>query len=353
MEASAEFTAGELAARFGCELRGDPAVRVTGVCTLQHGREGLLSFLANDSYRRYLSDTAASVVVVAPRDAGEVPGTALIHADPYLIYARIAALFAPPRAAARGVDAHATVAPEATVAATAYVGPHAVIGAGAVVGERVRIGPGCVLAEGVRIEADSELVARVYLGPGVRLGRRVLLHPGVTVGADGFGQVYDGERWLKVPQLGSVRIEDDVEIGANTTIDRGAVEDTVLETGVKLDNQIQVGHNVHIGAHTVIAGCVGISGSTRIGRHCMIGGGVGIGGHLEIADGVTITGMTMVTHSLTAPGVYSSGVPVAPNRTWRRNAMRFQHLDELARRLSALERRLASEPPGTGEEESS
>ncbi|HJO35749.1 MAG TPA: LpxD N-terminal domain-containing protein, partial [Gammaproteobacteria bacterium] len=173
MEASAGFTAGELAARFGCELRGDPAARVTGVCTLQHGREGLLSFLANDSYRRYLADTAASVVVVAPRDAGEVAGTALIHADPYLIYARIAALFAPPRAAVRGVDAHATVAAAATVAPSAYVGPHAVIGAGAVVGERVRIGPGCVLAEGVRIEADSELVARVYLGPGVRLGQRV------------------------------------------------------------------------------------------------------------------------------------------------------------------------------------
>jgi UDP-3-O-[3-hydroxymyristoyl] glucosamine N-acyltransferase len=203
------------------------------------------------------------------------------------------------------------------------------------------VGPGCVIGEQATIGEGSRLVAQVTVCHRVRLGRRVLAQPGVVIGSDGFGLALDRDgRWLRVPQLGSVVIGDDVEIGANTTIDRGALEDTVIEEGVKLDNQIQVAHNVRIGAHSALAGCVGIAGSARIGRHCMIGGGVGIAGHLEIADRVQITGMSLVTQSITQPGIYSSGLAVEPNRLWNKISARLRRLDELFRRLAALERKI-------------
>ncbi|MES1992974.1 MAG: UDP-3-O-(3-hydroxymyristoyl)glucosamine N-acyltransferase [Pseudomonadota bacterium] len=334
----AGYTLAELALHLGCGLVGDGETRIVGVCTLFPGLPGRVSFLANPAYRRLLGRTEAAAVVLNEADSLSCPVPALIAANPHLAFARLAELFAPPRRTEQGIHPTAVVDQTARVHPSAQIGPHCIVGAGAEVAEAVVLGSHCVVAESARIGPHSQLVARVYIGPGVSLGSRCVLHPGVVIGADGFGFARDGERWVKVPQLGAVRIGDDVEIGANTTVDRGALDDTVLEDGVKLDNQIQIGHNVHIGAHTVIAACSGISGSTVIGRRCMIGGGVGMNGHLQIADDVVITGMTMVTHSLHAAGVYSSGLPVDDNRRWQRNVARFRHLDTLAGRVRHLER---------------
>jgi len=318
---------GELAVRFGCELRGDPALRVARVATLASAAPGDLSFLANPQYRRQLAACRATVVVLDPASSALFTGAALISANPYVSYARMAALLHPRPRAPAGVHAQACVDPTAQVAASAAIGPMSVIGARARIGERAQIGPGCVLGEDVEVGADCQLIARVTLAHGVRLGARVRVHPGAVIGADGFGFARDRDGYVPVPQLGSVRIGDDADIGANTTIDRGAIEDTVIEAGVKLDNQIQVGHNVHIGAHTVIAACTGISGSTRIGARCMIAGAVGIVGHLQICDDVIVTGMSMVARSITTPGTYSGGIPAEPARFWRRLVARLRRLE--------------------------
>ena len=214
---------------------------------------------------------------------------------------------------------------------------------GAVIHAGVQLAGGCFVGAGSVIGADSRLSANVVVCHDVTIGERVKIAAGAVIGSDGFGLANEGGQWLNVPQLGGVRIGNDVDVGANTTIDRGALDDTVLEEGVRLDNQIQVAHNVHIGAHTAIAGCVGISGSARIGKHCMIGGGSGIVGHLEIADHVIVTGMTMVTKSITKPGVYSSGVPAQENDVWNRNYARFRQLDRLARKVHSMERNLTAE----------
>jgi UDP-3-O-[3-hydroxymyristoyl] glucosamine N-acyltransferase len=232
---------------------------------------------------------------------------------------------------------------------SAHVGPNCYVAAGAVIGPRASVGPGSVVLAGARVGADSRLVARVTLCEGVRIGERCLLHPGVVIGADGFGQAPDAGKYLKVPQVGSVAIGHDVEVGANTTIDRGTIGDTVIGDGVKIDNQVQIGHNVRIGEHTVIAGCAGISGSAVIGRRCMIGGMAGVVGHLEICDDVAITGRTMVSSSIRQPGVYSSALPADEARRFRRNAARFQKLDELARRVRRLEG--AASPQGDDQDE--
>lgn len=332
---------GELAARLDVPLRGDGDLSIEGVATLQNARPGCLSFLANPRYRQYLGTTRASAVVIAPEDEGTCPVAALISSNPYATYARAATLLYPAAPAQRGVHPTASVDAGARVAEDAWVGPMSVVEAGAVLEAGVQVGPGCVVGPGARVGEQSRLVANVTLCHGVRIGRRALIHPGAVIGSDGFGIANESGRWIKVPQVGSVVIGDDVEIGANTSIDRGAVEDTVLEDGVKLDNQIQVGHNVRIGAHTAIAGCVGIAGSARIGRHCAIGGGAGILGHLELADHVQVTAMSLVTRSITEPGVYSSGVPAQPGKTWNRNYARFRELDELARRVRALEKKLS------------
>lgn len=332
---------GELAARLDVQLRGDGDLFIEGVATLQNARAGCLSFLANPRYRQYLGATRASAVVIAPEDEGACPVAALISRNPYATYARAAALLYPAAPAPWGVHPTASVDASAVVAEDAWVGPMSVIEADAVLEAGVQVGPGCVVGPGARVGEQSRLVANVTLCHGVQIGRRALIHPGVVIGSDGFGIANESGRWIKVPQVGGVVIGDDVEIGANTSIDRGAVEDTVLEDGVKLDNQIQVGHNVRIGAHTAIAGCVGIAGSARIGHHCAIGGGAGILGHLELADHVQVTAMSLVTRSITEPGVYSSGVPAQPGKTWNRNYARFRELDELARRVRKLERQLA------------
>jgi UDP-3-O-[3-hydroxymyristoyl] glucosamine N-acyltransferase len=326
-------TLGELAKRFGLTCRGDDGQVISGVGTLATARAGQIAFLANPVYRKQLMNTQAAAVVLRESDALHCPTTCLIAADPYVAFAKIAALFEPRPKRVPGAHASAVVAVDARVDASACIGPHVSIGARSIVEAGVLIGPCCVIGEDCIVGQGSELVANVTLVTRVRLGRNVRIHPGAVIGADGFGLAMDSGRWIKVPQLGGVRIGDDCEIGANTCIDRGAIEDTVLEEDVRLDNQVQIGHNVVIGAHTAMAGCVAVAGSTRFGRYCLIGGGAGFVGHIEIADKVMVTAMSLVTHSLTEAGEYSSGTPIQPNRDWRRNAARFKHLDELARKM--------------------
>jgi len=327
----------ELAVRFGCELRGDPEATVERVASLQEGGPGALAFLANPRYRRHLTDTRATAVVLDAAAAEACPVAALVTANPYATYARIAQLLYPDPPLAAGRHPSAVVEDGAEVDDTAYVGALAFVAAGAVIGPRVLVGPGSVVLAGARIGADTRLVARVTVCERVRVGVRCMLHPGSVLGADGFGHARDADGYVRVPQVGSVTVGDDVEVGANTTIDRGAIGDTVIGDGVKIDNQVQVGHNVRIGEHTVIAACSGVSGSAVIGRRCMLGGMVGVVGHLEICDDVAITGRTMVSSSIRRPGIYSSGLPADEARRFRRNAARFQHLDELARRVRRLE----------------
>ncbi|HEY2145312.1 MAG TPA: UDP-3-O-(3-hydroxymyristoyl)glucosamine N-acyltransferase [Steroidobacteraceae bacterium] len=322
-----EFSLGELAVRFGLKLRGEPGLMVRSVATLSRANPGTLSFLANSHYRRQLASTHATAVILNAEDESACPVAALIDSNPYLAYARIATLMYPEANPTPGIHPSAVVSLKARVAASASVGPLAVIEDEAEIGERVVVGPGCVVRRGARVGADSVLVAQVNLYAGVTLGKRCILHAGSVVGADGFGFAADHGIWVKVPQVGSVRIGDDVEIGASTTIDRGAIDDTVVENGVKLDNQIQVGHNVTIGAHTAIAACTGISGSTTIGQRCMIGGMVGFAGHLTIADDAVVTGCSLVSASIKQPGSYSSGMPALESRLWRRLVARFRRLD--------------------------
>ncbi len=335
-------TLGEIAAVAGARLQAcDAATIISGVVPLHRAEPGQISFLTDPRYRSFLATTRATAVILSPEDARDCPVPALVAANPQVAYARAAMLFEPATESRRGVHPTAWVSPTATIAADAWIGPHCSVEAGAMIESGVTVGPGCVIGEQAIIGEGSRLVARVTICHRVRLGCRVVAHPGAVIGSDGFGLALDCDgRWLKVPQLGSVVIGDDVEIGANTTIDRGALEDTVIEEGVKLDNQIQVAHNVRIGAHSAFAGCVGIAGSARIGRHCMVGGGVGIAGHLEIADRVQITGMSLVAQSITQPGIYSSGLTVEPNRLWNKISARLRRLDELFRRLAALEKKI-------------
>ena len=323
----AEFSLGELAVRFGLTLRGDPSLNVRSVATLSRANSGALTFLANSRYRRQLESTRATAVILSAEDEAHCPVAALIDPNPYLAYARIASLMHPEMTPEPGIHPSAVVADGAQIASSASIGPLAVIEEGARIGERVLVGPCCIVQKGASVGADSTLRSRVNLYPGVTLGQRCILHAGAVVGADGFGFAPNDGTWVKVPQVGSVRIGDDVEIGANTTIDRGAIDDTVVENGVKLDNQIQVGHNVTIGAHTAIAACTGISGSTVIGQRCMIGGMVGFAGHLTIADDVVVTGCSLVSASIKKPGSYSSGMPTVETRLWRRMVAHLRRLD--------------------------
>ncbi|MFT3790078.1 MAG: UDP-3-O-(3-hydroxymyristoyl)glucosamine N-acyltransferase [Rudaea sp.] len=339
----ASYTLANLAKRFTLDLRGHGDVRIDGVATLAAADESQLVFLANPRYRGELATTRAAAAILRADDAEHFPRAALVAKDPYVAYAKIAALFERLPASAPGIHPSAIVAPDARIAASASVGPFCVVEAGAAIDDGAVLGPHCHVGHDCHVGAQSRLVARVTLVARVRLGKRVLVHPGAVLGADGFGLACDADHWIKVPQLGGVVVGDDCEIGANTTIDRGALDDTVLEEDVRLDNQIQIAHNVRIGAHTAMAGCSAVAGSAKIGRGCQIGGGAGVLGHLEITDGVTITSMALVTHSIHEPGEYSSGTPIQDNRSWRRNAARFKHLDELNRRVQTLEKKDAAQ----------
>lgn len=329
----------EIASALGAELRGDPDMRVSGLATLQAAEPGQISFLANPSYAKYLADTRASAVLVSPAVADQVPANALVLDNPYLGYARLSHWFDPEPAARPGVHPSAVVDPDARVASTASIGPNVVIEAGADIGERVVIGAGSVIGARARIGTDSKIRPRVTLAHDVVLGQRCYVLSGAVIGSEGFGFANEKGEWHRIAQIGRVVLGDDVEVGANTTIDRGAIEDTVIGNGVKLDNLVHIAHNVHIGDHSAMAAMVGIAGSTHIGRHCVFGGQCGVAGHLEIADQVRLTGMTLVSGSIREPGVYSSGIAADTNRQWRKNAVRFRQLDALARRVKELEKK--------------
>jgi UDP-3-O-[3-hydroxymyristoyl] glucosamine N-acyltransferase len=329
----------ELAVRFGCELRGDPELEVEAVASLSAATSRTISFLANPRYRAQLRGTRAGAVIVDAASAAECPVAALVTPNPHACFARVAALLHPAPVPPPGQHPSAVVDRGASVDPSAHIGPLCYVGPAAQIGPRCVLGPGSVVEAAARLAADVHLVARVTICHGAVLGERVIVHPGAVIGADGFGYAAERGAWVKVPQVGGVRIGADVEIGANTTIDRGAIGDTVIEEGVKLDNQIQIGHNVVVGAHTAMAGCVGVSGSTRIGRRCQIGGAVGIAGHLTICDDVVITGYTLVSGSITEPGVYSSGLPATPAPEWRRIVGRLRRIERISDRLRSLERR--------------
>jgi UDP-3-O-[3-hydroxymyristoyl] glucosamine N-acyltransferase len=331
----------EIVSRLGGELVGDPEVAVRRVAPLHSAGPGDLSFLAQAKYRAQLRETRAAAVVLRheERDATGLPR--ILCDDPYLYFARVAQLFAPAEPVSAGVHPSAVVEAGASVPASAAVGPGAYVGPRARLGERVVVGPGCYLGADVAIGEDSRLHALVSVYAGCSVGRRAIIHSGAVIGADGFGMARDGEHWTKIPQVGRVVIGDDVEIGANTTIDRGALEDTVVEDGVKLDNQIQIGHNVRIGAHTAMAACVGVAGSARIGRYCAVGGAGMILGHLEIADHVTISAGTLVAKSILKPGTYTGIFPIAEKKEWARTAAHLRKLDKLAERVRELEKRVS------------
>jgi UDP-3-O-[3-hydroxymyristoyl] glucosamine N-acyltransferase len=337
----------ELASRFGCRVLGDAATRVSRVATLKSATPGAISFLANPLYRAELATTKASAVILDAAASGLCPVACLVSDNPYARYAEIAAFLNPPPAPDAGIHAEATVDATAVVAASAEVGPRAVVGANARIGEAAVIGAGSVVGPSASIGDGTRLAPLVSVLEGVTIGARCVVHSGVVIGADGFGFAPDAGRWIKVPQLGTVVIGDDVEIGANTTIDRGAIEDTVIEDGVKLDNLVQIAHNVRVGAHTVMAAMSGAAGSTKIGRRCMIGGGVVMVGHLTIADDVQFNFRSVVTKSVTEPGVYGGGLQAMEASKWRRNAARFRQLDAMQDRIRALERRI-EQLTGTG-----
>ena len=334
------FRLGEIVGRLGGELVGDPAVEVRGIATLRGARAGDLSFLVQAKYRLELAATRASAVIVPQdeRDATSLPR--IVCSNPYAYFAYVSQLFNPPEPVAPGIHPTAVVAVDAKVPASASVGAGCVVERRVEVGERVTLGAGCFVGEGAAIGADSRLYPRVVVYGACVIGARAIVHSGAVIGADGFGFAPEAGKWIKIPQTGRVVIGDDVEIGANTSIDRGAVDDTVIEDGVKLDNQIQIGHNCRIGAHTAIAGCVGIAGSTTVGRHCMVGGAAMIGGHLSVVDRAIIAGGTVVTKSIERPDTYASVIPATAVREWRRTVALLRGLERMSDRIRELERRL-------------
>lgn len=336
------WTLGELAAELGCELRGDAGRVVSGLSTLDQAGPSQLTFLANDQYRRLLKETTAAAVILAPEHADQCLVDCLLTPRPYLAFARATHLFATVPIPPVGIAASASIAADVVLGECVSIGPNCVIEAGAELGDRVVLGANVVVGAGTRIGADTRLNPNVTVYHGVNIGSRCLIHSGAVIGADGFGFAREAGTWMKIAQLGGVTLEDDVEVGANTTIDRGALEDTVIEQGAKIDNLVMIAHNCRIGRNTAIAGCTGIAGSTKVGANCTLAGGVGLVGHIEITDNVHVTGMTMVTKSITESGSYSAGTPMSPSADWRKSAARFNQLDAMYKRIVALEKALAA-----------
>jgi len=334
------YTLAELAGKFGLELKGEGSTVIGGVCSLHPGKPGCIGFLSNPKFRGQLTDTQAAAVIVGTRDAAALTTPGLVAKDPYLAYARLAVLFDPDRHFAVGVQPGAIVSAQARLGHGCHVGSHAVIEAGAELGDGVYVGPGCVIGRDARIGAQTRLVAQVHVGARVHIGSACTIQPGAVLGSRGFGNVRGPQGWEEVPQLGTVIIGNNVEIGANTCIDRGAIEDTVIEDGVRLDNLIMIAHNCRIGRDTAIAACTGIAGSTTVGARCLIGGAVGMAGHLTIADEVVILGRGMVTNSITEKGVYGSGLPLSDAREWRKTVARIRRLARLEERVKTMEQKL-------------
>lgn len=320
----------DLISKLGGEAVGEVTQPLNGVGTIENSHISRITFLANPRYRAALASSGAGAVIVGLKDRDVTDRPRIVVANPYAYFARVAQLFSPARGVIAGVHPSAVIRVGAQIASTAEVSEFVSIGCGATVGEGARIGAGCVIGENVVIGAGSVLMARVTIYADCRIGERTILHSGAVVGADGFGFAPDNGQWVKIPQTGRVVIGNDCEVGANTTIDRGAIDDTVIGDGVKIDNQVQVGHNCTVGEHTVISGCVGIAGSTRIGKHVMIGGAASIIGHLDICDEAIISATTFVTKSITEPGTYTSGIPHMMHRDWLKNIVHVRNLDALA-----------------------
>lgn len=334
------FKLADLAHRFNGQIRGDSDVEIHGVATLDNAGPHDITYVTNKKYLAALSKTSAGAVILTANNADKCTRNALITEDPRLCFAQVASLLNPRIPFEFGVHPTACVSIDATIPDNVWVGPQAVIEDGAVIGSDVFVGPGCFVGARSVIGSNTRLVARVVVNYDCVIGKDCLLHPGVIIGSDGFGFASSGSAWLKIPQLGAVRIGDDVEIGANTAIDRGTMDDTIIGNGVKMDNLVQIAHNVQIGDHTAIAACVGIAGSTRLGRRCTIGGQVAFSDHLEITDDVHIALGSRVTSSISEPGAYSSSLKIEPAEKWKRNLVRLSHLDETAKRLKALEMKI-------------
>lgn len=343
------FTLKELSRRLDVPVQGDDSTRIDGLATLKRAGPGHLSFLANPRYARQLAGCQASALILHPDLASTVSVPCLLSSSPYVTYARVSQLFAGTGAGAGTLDSSpdsseepavhtsAVVSASATLGKHVEIGPQAVIESGTIIGDGCRIGAGCVIGRDCNLGDDVTLYANVTLYHGVSLGDRCIIHSGAVIGADGFGFAFDGQRSVKIAQLGAVVIGSDVEVGAGSCIDRGALDDTVIEDGVKIDNQVQIGHNCVVGAHTVICGCSALAGSTRVGRYCVIGGGVGITGHLSICDKVSVSAMSMVTRTIDQPGVYSSGTLLQESSLWKRNAVTLSKLSGLSSRVKKLE----------------
>ncbi|MDI9245108.1 UDP-3-O-(3-hydroxymyristoyl)glucosamine N-acyltransferase [Marinobacter sp. CHS3-4] len=337
---TSSFRLGDIAARLGAELRGDPDVEIAGLATLQAASPGKIAFLSNPSYARYLADTQATAVILSPSVADQFSGNALVLDNPYLGYAKLSHLFDPAPIASPGIHPSSVIAPSASVADTASIGPQVVIEDDVVIGEGVVIGAGSIIGARCRVGDNSLFRPRVTLAHDVVMGKRCHILSGAVLGSDGFGFANEKGEWHRIAQIGRVVLGDDVEVGANTCIDRGALDDTVIGNGVKLDNLVHIAHNVSIGDHSALAAMVGIAGTTQIGSHCVFGGQCGVSGHLKLTDQVHLTGMTMVTSDIRESGVYSSGTSSDTNKQWRKNAVRFRQLDSLAKRIKELEKKL-------------
>jgi len=331
-------TLGELAVRFGCELRGDPDTVVDSVAALGNAGPRAVAFLANPKYTAQLAETRAGAVILDAKSAAISPVASLVAPNPHATYARVAALLHPDPRLQPGVHASAVVAASAHIDPTAEIGANVTIGEEARVGARCFVGPGCVIERSAVIGEDSRLVARAFVAHDVQIGARCVVQPGAVIGADGFGFANERGAWVKVPQVGNVIVGVDVEVGANTTIDRGAMGDTVIEDGVKLDNLIMIAHNCRIGAHSALAAQIGIAGSTVVGKRCVLGGKVGLAGHITLCDDVVVLGTSFISHNITKPGMYSSALPSEEAGAWRRIVARIKRLDGMARRLRAVEK---------------
>ena len=341
----------DLVQKLGGELRGDD-IYVTHLAPLDSAGSDSITFLSNPKLKAALLNTAAAAVIVTPADATALPLPCIITTDPYLYFAKVGQLFHPLPIAVAGIHPTAAISPEAQIDPSAEIGPFVSVEAGAKVGARTIIGAACVIGADVEIGNDCLFYPRVTVYQDCRIGCNVIVHAGAVIGSDGFGNAWARDHWEKIPQIGRVIIGDDVEIGANTTIDRGALGDTVIDKGVRIDNMIQIGHNVEIGKFTAIAACTGIAGSTKIGSGCLIGGGVGMSGHLKIADRVVILGGSNVPSSIDEAGVYGGSVtPIMPQAVWRRNAIHHSHLDQLVKRIKELEKKIGVAESETGSKE--
>jgi len=335
------YTLAQLAQSLDAQVQGDPQVEVTAIAPLEKAGEGQISFLSSSKYRKHLEGCHASVVILSEADAPFWSGNALIMKNPYLGYARLAQLLDTTPVPAVAIASSAVIGEDVTLGHGVAIGANAVIESGVELADGVIVGPGCFIGKQSRIGARSRLWANVTVYHGVSIGEDCLLQAGAVIGGDGFGYANDGGRWIKIPQLGGVRIGNRVEIGACTTIDRGALEDTVIADGVIIDNQCQIAHNVEIGENTAVAGATVMAGSLKVGKQCVIGGASVFNGHMEITDNVHISGMAMVMRPIDEPGYYSSGIPLQSNREWRKTAARVLKIEEMHKRLKAVEKQLA------------